>query len=165
MLCRGYCRIVVCGLLFLLSPAVAVASLQPLDDLQLAGLTGQSGFAIGFDRLGFNIAIKTLYYGDDDGVPGVSAGAYLSLCGISLLGSIGADEPIIIALETGLDPYGGNQVTSLLFNIRDVTIRVDHFTIDAIRVGPEPGLGPSFGSLGIYNMVTRLSGNLRIWAH
>jgi len=158
-------RIVLCGLLLMLLPGIAAASLQPLNDLQLADMTGRSGFAIGFDQLGFDIAIETLYYGDDDGLPGVSDGAYLSLCGISLLGFVEAAEPVTIGLETAPDPYGGSQVTSLLIDVRDVTIRVDHFTIDAIRVGPEPGTGPSFGSLGIYNMVTRLSGHLRIWAH
>ncbi len=101
-------------------------------------VSGQGGILIQGDKLGLDLSLDTLYYDDDDGGDGDSEGSYLSLCGVSLKGSMEWANPIDIVTENrGL---GNTEVTGISLTMTDLTVRIDSFQIDAIRVGPQKKL-------------------------
>jgi len=153
-----------CALAMILSPAAAFAQMTPMSQDQLQAVTGQAGISIQADQLGLDVNMKTLYYGDTDGTGDGQAG-YLSLCGVALKGSVAFGSPATVSLETGPTLFGATPVTSVNLAINNMTLKVDQFSIDAIRVGNAPGTGKSFGSIGIQNMVAQISGNVQMWAH
>ncbi len=148
----------------MLFPQSGEAGLTALTEDQMSDVTGQGGIYIEADDLVFDIDIETLYYYDDDGVGPGTTGGYLSLCDVALNGSIDFGSPLTLDIVTRENEYG-TEVTSIDLTMTDITIKVDSFTIDAIRLGPVPGTGPSLGSIGILNMVANISGTIRISAH
>jgi hypothetical protein len=151
------------GLMLMARPGSA--RMSALTETQMSEISGQGGIRIQGDTLGLDVALDTLYYGDDDGVGGNSAGGYLSLCGVSLKGSLYWADPIAIDIVTENRGPGNTEVTGVSLTLTDMTVTIDSFQIDAIRVGPQPGTGKSFGSIGIKNMTCTISGNVKIFAH
>lgn len=155
-------------LVFLFATAApAAAELTPMAEAELAGISGGLGLAIpAGETLGLRMSIGTLYYFDEDGAAPFSQGGYLSLCGIRMNGSITTNgSPVSIA--TGLFPsiIDNTMVSGISYFIDDMTIRIDDFSIDAIRIGTEPGTGPSFGAIGMQNFVMQLSGKIQLYVH
>lgn len=146
-------------------PMTVLAQFQALSSDQLDKVTAQSGIVLSADKLGIDMSADTIYYGDDDGVGGDSGAGYLSLCGVQLQGSVQWANPVQVDIGTMKDPFGGTEVTAVKIQLSDMTIDIDRFSIDAIRVGSAPGEGKSFGSFGILGMHTEISGNVQIWAH
>lgn len=144
----------------------ARAEMTALAENELATVTGNGGIAItAADTLGLNLKMDTLYYHDDDGVAPAAEGGYLSLCGINMKGSVAFGSPLTIDVATESPFADGTQIRALAITIDDVTLKIDSFSIDAIRVGDAPGEGPSFGGIGIKNLVMNVSGKIRIYAH
>ena len=143
------------------------AQIVPLSDETMGNVTAQAGIAISANDLGFNIKADTIYYGDKDGLgqgTGTTAG-YLSLTGVDLDGSVNFGKPLTIDVATTKDPSGATQITSVNMTLSDMTLKIDKFYIDAIRLGSAPGQGPSLGSFGINNMVVKMTGNISITAN
>jgi hypothetical protein len=145
----------------------SMAQMTSLNDEELGEVTAQAGISIAVEDLKLDTTIKTLYYQDKDGLgPGTgTTGGCLSLNDITLVGSVKFDKPMTIDVQTALDPTGKTQVTSLNMQLSDMTVDIDRLTIDSITLGPEPGTGSSLGSLGIYGLHARMTGNISISAN
>ena len=144
----------------------AQAQLRPLDDLEMAEIKGQGHLAIlANDPIGLNLSLQRLSFFDDDGVGPGSQGGYLSLCGVSMQGSMSWITPIDIVLGSFMSLLEPKQVNGMDITIDDLTIRIDHMAIDAIRVGIQPGSGLSFGSLEMENFLLQVSGHIQIYSH
>ena len=161
-------RTVIAAALFLLSllaGTAAHANVLPMDDEALARVTGQAGIAISVSQIGFDIKADTIYYKDADGIgPGTSAG-FLSLCGVLLKGSVDFATPMTINVTTDRDPSGATRIAGVAMKISDMTLKIDNFYIDAIRLGSAPGIGGSLGSFGISNMIVKMTGGISITAN
>ncbi len=145
----------------------AAAELQPLADADMAGIDGGFGLLIpAGETLGLMMAVDSLYYLDEDGMAPSYQKAFLSICGLHMDGSI-ATGGLPISVQPGhfKSLIDGSVVTGLNFLLDDMTIRIDHLTIDAIRVGGAPGQGLSFGAIGLQNFVMEISGNIQMYVH
>jgi hypothetical protein len=142
-------------------PHASMAKMSSLTDDQLGDVVGQAGIAVDVNNLDINMTMDTLYWGDNDGLGGTTQGGFLSLCDVTLIGNIDFLEPMTMDSVTQQTQYG-TEVTSLNIHLSDMSIDIDEFTIDAIRLGPEPGMGPSLGSFGIYNMHADITGDVSI---
>lgn len=163
-------RVSICLLLLLLLMGAAgdpaAAQLSVLSEAQMAGVTGGFGVNIPAGQtVGLTLAMDRLYYYDADGTGDSSRGRYLSLCGIHLKGSItvGAAGTATFADFSSL--FEGAGAAGIDMAIDDATIRIDRFDIDAIRIGDAPGAGPSFGAIGMRNLLLQVSGRIQIYAH
>ena len=142
-------------------PQLGTAEMASLSEDQLNGVTGQAGVSIQIDRLNWDLSIETLAYGDEDGLgPGTNTTAgYFSLCGIEFVGAAQFTDPMKLDISTSGD---GTRVKSLNMTMTGMTLQVDRFTIEAIRLGSKPGTGESLGSIYMSNMVASITGNVRI---
>jgi len=146
-------------------PSQGTARMSALTDCEMAKVTGQAGISIEADRLDLDISIDTIYYGDGDGLGDNSEAGYLSFYDISLRGSVGWKSPLKIDIGTTSNGQGNTEITALNLKMSDMTVTLDHFTIDAIRLGPEPGVGNSLGCIGIYGLEANITGDIQITAH
>ena len=142
-------------------PQLGTAEMASLSEDQLNGVVGQAGMSFQIDRLNWNMSIETLAYGDEDGMgPGTNTTAgYFSLCGIEFVGAAQFTDPLKLDISTTGD---GTRVKSLNMTMTGMTLQVDRFSIDAIRLGSKPGTGESLGSIYMSNMVASITGNVRI---
>jgi hypothetical protein len=157
--------VVILGLIF--ASQTSMAKMTSLSDDELSEVTAQSGIAIAVDKLNLDATIDTLYYHDKDGLGEGSGttGGYLSLNDISLVGSVSFDNPMKIDIETSADAAGNTEVTKINMTMSDMTLDIDRFVIDSITLGSAPGEGKSLGSLGIYGLHARMTGNVSISAY
>lgn len=146
-------------------PLAVGAEVSSLTDQQMSEMTGQKGISVDARQFNFSGSLGTLYFGDNDSAQSAGHGAFLSLCGLSYQGFFQADAPLKVDLDMEADPYGRTRVTGVNLTLSDFVLKLDSFTIDAVRVGTEPGTGASFGSFGIINMETRMQGDVRIGIH
>ena len=142
-------------------PQLGTAEMASLSEDQLNGVVGQAGMSFQIDRLNWNMSIETLAYGDEDGMgPGTNTTAgYFSLCGIEFVGAAQFTDPLKLDIST---TGNGTGVKSLNMTMTGMTLQVDRFSIDAIRLGSKPGTGESLGSIYMSNMVASITGNVRI---
>lgn len=148
----------------LLNVMPAMARVAQMNDEALGSVTAQTGISISTSHLGFDIKADTIYYKDSDGIgPGTTAG-FISFTNVSLKGSVDFATPMTIDLVTGKDKNGFTEITSVLMKISDMTLKIDSFYIDAIRLGSAAGKGASLGSFGIDNMVVKMTGGITIAA-
>jgi hypothetical protein len=148
----------------LMYATAGMAQILPLTEEAMSNVTGQAGISISTDHLGFDIRADTIYYKDGDGIgPGTTAG-FLSLTGVALKGSVDFGTPMTMDVVTAKDKNGFTEIKSVLCKISDMTLKIDSFYIDAIRLGNAPGMGNSLGSFGIENMTLRMTGNITIAA-
>ena len=142
-------------------PQLGTAEMASLSEDQLNGVVGQAGMAFQIDRLNWNMTIETLAYGDEDGMgPGTNTTAgYFSLCGIEFVGAAQFTDPLKLDIST---TGNGTGVKSVNMTMTGMTLQVDRFSIDAIRLGSKPGTGESLGSIYMSNMVASITGNVRI---
>ena len=142
-------------------PQLGTAEMASLSEEQLNGVIGQAGMSFLFFMLNWGMTIETLAYGDEDGLgPGTNTTAgYFSLCGIEFVGAAQFTDPLKVDVSTS---GGGTRVKSLNMTMTGMTLQVDHFSIDAIRLGSKPGTGESLGSIYMSNMVASITGNVRI---
>lgn len=142
-------------------PQLGTAEMASLSEDQLNGVVGQAGVSIQIDRLNWDLSIETLAYGDEDGLgPGTNTAAgYFSLCGIEFEGAAQFTDPLKVDVSTS---ENGTRVKSLNMTMTGMTLQVDRFSIDAIRLGSKPGTGESLGSIYMSNMVASITGNVRI---
>ncbi|MBS3757004.1 MAG: hypothetical protein KGY56_15015 [Desulfobacterales bacterium] len=145
----------------LLGPATASADLKSLSEAEMESISGQAGIAIHTEGVEFETTADVIALGN----PGEDKSAvFMSLCGVEIKGSVHMKNPLEITTTTGPNPYTDKPVTSVNIRMDGVVMKTDRFVVDAIRVGPEPGKGPSFGSLYIKGMHSEISGNISIWA-
>jgi len=142
-------------------PQLGTAEMASLSEDQLNGVVGQAGMSFQIDRLNWNMTIETLAYGDEDGMgPGTNTTAgYFSLCGIEFVGAAQSTDPLKLDIST---TGNGTGVKSVNMTMTGMTLQVDRFSIDAIRLGSKPGTGESLGSIYMSNMVASITGNVRI---
>ena len=142
-------------------PQLGTAEMASLSEEQLNGVIGQAGMSFLFFMLNWGMTIETLAYGDEDGLgPGTNTTAgYFSLCGIEFVGAAQFTDPLKLDISTTGD---GTRVKSLNMTMTGMTLQVDRFSIDAIRLGSKPGTGESLGSIYMSNMVASITGNVRI---
>jgi len=142
-------------------PQLGTAEMASLSEEQLNGVIGQAGMSFQIDRLNWDMTIETLAYGDEDGLgPGTNTTAgYFSLCGIEFVGAAQFTDPLKLDIST---TGNGTGVKSVNMTMTGMTLQVDHFSIDAIRLGSKPGTGESLGSIYMSNMVASITGNVRI---
>ncbi len=152
---------VLCIIGLLMLPHASFAKLSTLTEDQLGEVVGQAGIAFSVTNLGINMVMDTLSYGDLDGLGGDTQAGFLSLCDVTYRASMNFPTPMtldVVTMATRL----GTEVSSLNFHLNDMSIDIDEFTIGAIRIGPEPGAGPSLGSFGIYDMHMDITGDVQI---
>ena len=150
-----------CIIGLLLLPHSSLAKMNALSDDQLGEVVGQAGIAFDVNNLGIDMTMDTLYWGDSDGLGGNTTGGYISLCDVTMIANIDFIEPMTMDIVTQQTPLG-TEVSSLNIHMSDMTVDIPQFTIDAIRIGSEPGEGPSLGSFGIYNMHADITGDVSI---
>ena len=159
-----------CAAFFLLTammvPGVSFAKMTAMSDNELNDISAQAGIQIGGDTVDLSTEIEAIYYHDEDGIGGEDArGGYLTLSGVSFQGRAILDEPVKVDVGVCHDPFSNTEIEAINISLNKVVLEVDHFKIDAIKVGSGVNEGKSFGSIGISNMRTEISGNIRIWAH
>jgi hypothetical protein len=142
-------------------PQLGTAEMASLSEDQMNGVVGQAGVSFQIDSLNWNMTIETLAYGDEDGLgPGTNTTAgYFSLCGIEFVGSAQFTDPLKVDIST---TGNGTGLRSLNMTMTGMELKVDRFSIDAIRLGSTPGTGDSLGSIYMSNMVASITGNVRI---
>jgi len=148
-------------------PQLGIAGMVPLTEEQLSDVAGQGGISFQIENLKLNTTIETLAYGDSDGLgagSGTSAG-YISLCGIKLKGAAQFTTPLTIDIATEGNGSGRIGLQSLNMTMTGMTMQVDRLSIDAIRLGSQPGTGDSLGSIYMSNMVTSITGKVHISTH
>jgi hypothetical protein len=147
-------------------PQMGTAGMTPLSEEQMNNVVGQAGISFQIDKLNWNITIDTLSYGDSDGLgPGTNTTAgYLSLCGIVFKGAAQFTDPLTVDVVTTGNGTGQVGLTSLNVTMTGMTLQVDRFSIDAIRLGSQPGTGDSLGSIYMSNMVASITGKVQISA-
>lgn len=145
----------------LLGPATAAADLKSLNEAEMESISGQAGIAIHTEDVEFDTTADVIALGNpaED-----KSSVFMSLSGVEMKGSVHMKNPLEITTTTGPNAYTDKPVTSVNIRMDGVVMKTDRFTVDAIRVGSEPGKGPSFGSLYIKGMHTEISGNVSIWA-
>jgi hypothetical protein len=148
--------------IYLPPPAMAMT---PLSDEEMVGVIGQGGISLTVDHFTADTQIKTLFYGDSDGLGEGSRGGYISLTDVVFKGSVAWDPPLQVDMVTAGDGRGNAQMTGMRLSMSNAMVNIDRFTIDAIRLGSEPGVGNSLGSFGIYNLSARITGSIAIVAH
>jgi hypothetical protein len=136
-----------------------------MSDKELGSVVGRGEFSLTVDHLATDTLINTVYYGDSDGLGEGSQAGYISLTDVALKGNIIWASPVKVDVATANIGSGMIQVTSMKLSIPDAVVTIDHFAIDAIRLGSEPGVGNSLGSFGIYNLSARLTGNIEVQVH
>ncbi|HHO75816.1 MAG TPA: hypothetical protein ENN05_05250 [Deltaproteobacteria bacterium] len=154
-----FAALCIIGLLML--PHASLAKMNALNDEQLGDVVGQAGIAFDVSKLGIDMTMDTLYWGDSDGLGGDTTAGFISLTDVRLIANIDFVEPMTMDIVTRQTPLG-TELSSLDIHLSDMTIDIPRFTIDAIRIGSAPGEGPSLGSFGIYNMHANISGNVSI---
>ncbi|MBW2648703.1 MAG: hypothetical protein JRC53_02635 [Deltaproteobacteria bacterium] len=154
--------ILILTIVLMWTPGIGSATMLDMTNDQLSNVTGQGGICIEVGNLDFDTSIDTLYYGDSDGIAGNTKGGYISLTEVALQGSVEFGSPLTMDIATVADSSGNQEVTGLNFTFSDMDLHIDSFTIDAIRLGPEPGVGPSLGSIGISGMDVHVEGNVCI---
>jgi len=136
-----------------------------LSDEEMGGMIGRGGISITMDHLTVDTQINTIYYGDSDGLGEGSQAGYISLTDVAFRGNIIWASPVGVDVATASVGSGMIQMTNLKLSIPDAVVNIDHFEIDAIRLGSEPGVGKSLGSFGIYNLSARMIGNIEVQVH
>jgi len=166
----------VCIISLLVFPLAAAAEMSILSDDQLCEVVGQAGFAIETGAIRFDTSAGNLFWGDTDGFGLLTQGGVISLNDVTLFGSINIYEPMTVSAGVGYSPFGVNlpggiglprvgvDVSAVDINIGGMSIDIDQFTIGAITIGPQAGVGPSLGSFGIYDMHVNISGTIQISA-
>jgi len=145
-------------------PQMGTAGMTPLSEEQMNNVVGQAGMSFQIDKLNWNITIDTLSYGDSDGLgPGTNTTAgYFSLCGIVFVGAAQFTDPLKVDVVTTGNGTGHVGLTGLNITMTGMTVQVDRFSIDAIRLGSAPGAGNSLGSIYMSNMVASITGKVQI---
>jgi len=143
----------------------AKASMTVLTDNQISEVVGQGGIAISADQLGFDVSIDTVSYGDHDGLGQNTQAGYLSLNGVSMLGSVEWDSPMSVEIGTVNNSPGNIGITSIHLSMSDTRLHIDHFLINSICLGSQPSTGSSLGSFGLYNMTAQMTGTIEIYSH
>ena len=145
-------------------PQMGTAGMTPLSEEQMNNVVGQAGISFQIDKLNWNITIDTLSYGDSDGLgPGTNTTAgYFSLCGIVFIGAAQFTDPLKVDIVTTGNGTGHIGLTGLNITMTGITVQVDRFSIDAIRLGSQPGTGDSLGSIYMSNMVASITGKVQI---
>src|SRR5664280_1835311 len=161
-------RNIVITLLFaiglMIIPQMGTAGMTPLSEEQMNNVVGQAGMSFQIDKLNWNITIDTLSYGDSDGLgPGTNTTAgWLSLCGIVFIGAVQFTDPLKVDVVTTGNGTGHVGLTGLNITMTGMTVQVDRFSIDAIRLGSAPGAGNSLGSIYMSNMVASITGKVQV---
>jgi hypothetical protein len=147
-------------------PQMGTAEMTPLSEEQMNNVVGQAGISFQIDKLNWNITLDTLSYGDKDGLgPGTNTTAgYLSLCGIVFKGAAQFTDPLKVDIVTTGNGTGNVGLTGLNITMTGMTVQVDRFSIDAIRLGSQPGTGDSLGSIYMSNMVASITGKVQMSA-
>lgn len=145
-------------------PLWGTAGMTPISEEQLGDVIGQAGLSFQVDNLNWDMTIDTLSYGDQDGLgPGTGTTAgYFSLCGIVFKGGAQFTTPLMVDIVTAGNGSGNVGLTSLNMTMTGMTLQVDRFSIDAIRLGSTPGTGNSLGSIYMSNMVANITGNIQV---
>ncbi|HON37509.1 MAG: DUF6160 family protein [Desulfomonilia bacterium] len=158
-------------------PLSGMAKMSALSDDQLSEVVGQAGFSIDAGTIiHFDSSSNNLFWRDNGGLGLLTQSGVLSLDDVTLKGSINFYEPLSINTGPGFMPFGigmpfgvglpqvGVGMPTIDIHIGGMSIDIDEFTIGAITIGPEPGVGPSLGSFGIYNMHVDIAGSIQISA-
>jgi len=145
-------------------PQLGTAGMVPISEEQLNDVVGQAGFSLQTDKLNWDMKIETLSYGDSDGLgPGTNTTAgYFSLCGIVFKGAAQFTTPLKVDMTTTGNGSGQIGLTSLNLTMTGMTLQVDRFSIDAIRLGSTPGTGGSLGSIYMSNLTASITGNVQV---
>jgi hypothetical protein len=146
------------------SPSKGYAIMTAMTEAGMREATAQAGIAItAADKIAMEMEIKSIAYGDTDGIDG--NGAYLSLNDVSFNAVIAFKDPVSIAVTTKMDPYQNTMLTGIDISMTGMTIDMDRFDIGSITVGSAPGEGKSFGSFSMRDFHSTISGNVRITSH
>jgi hypothetical protein len=148
-------------------PQLGTAGMVTLSEEQLNDVTAQGGLSFQIESLNLNMTIDTLAYGDKDGLgagSGTGAG-YISLCGVTLKGAAQFASPLTIDIATAGSGAGRVGLTGLNMTMTGMNLQVDRFSIDAIRLGSEPGIGGSLGSIYMSNMAANITGKVQVRAN
>jgi len=156
--------VLVIGLMMI--PQLGTAGMAPLSEAQLNDVVGQAGLSIQVENLKWHTKIDTLSYGDTDGLgPGTGTTAgYISLCGVVFDGAAQFTTPLTLDVVTTGNGSGHVGLKSLNMTMNGMTMQVDRFSIDAIRLGSQPGTGNSLGSIYMSNMMVNMTGKVQISA-
>jgi len=157
--------VLVIGLMMI--PQLGTARMAPLSEEQLNDVVGQAGFSIQVENLNWHMTIGTLAYGDTDGLgPGTGTTAgYISLCGVAFNGDAKFTSPLTLDVVTAGNGSGRVGLKSLNMTMTGMTMQVDRFSIDAIRLGSQPGTGNSLGSIYLSNMMVNMTGKVQVSAY
>ena len=149
-----------CILIAILSiPCFAGSKMYVISDKHMSSISGQAGIQILFYNAGIKMDADNLYYGDEDGVNDQKP-AYLSLCNVGLEGEIYSSTPLKIDFGVAGDLFNpSKKIEDVMIQLQDMTLHINNFRIDAIKVGSEVGKGRSFGSYGTGNMHIEITGN------
>ena len=121
-----------------------------------------------FTRLGFNVTMENVHfdyvtgemYSHHGNIYLKMGDFYVSLMDIDLKGNIQGTSPFTTTVFPVYD--GTNAGKSVLVQEINSNIQVQRMSIDAIRIGVEPGTGNSMGSVFIDNMRVNQAGTIQV---
>lgn len=142
------------------------ADLAVLSEDQMADVAGGFGLALpAAEAVGITLSLDHLYYRDDDGTDAASQGEYLSLCGVRINGAIRPGQTTGMLCGDFTSLVDGAPVAGIDLYLQDMTIRIDDFALDAMRIGSAPGGGLSFGAIGLQHLLMQVTGRVQIYPH
>ena len=137
------------------------AQLRALSPQELGQVNAKSGMRLLPEQMSIDRSAGNIYFVDEDGI-GQNKPAFLSLDNVLLKGTLawsGANPAQIVDILLTPDSWG---LSGFSYVINQMDLYIDTLRVDAIRVGPAPSGGPSFGAIGISDMDLHLEGDIRI---
>jgi len=163
---RAFSKAVLLGFTLLVMVGIyipqSLATATILSDKEMSRVIGKGGIFLTVDHLATDTYIKTIYYGDSDGWGEYSKAGYISLNDVVLKGNIAFASPTRVEVGTVDSGSGMVKMTDMKFSMSDSVVTIDRFTIGAIRMGSEPGVGKSMGSCGLIGVSARVTGNVQV---
>jgi hypothetical protein len=148
---------VICAIVLISSPMTSTAGMIKLNNADLSSVTGQSGINFSGDNLDISMKDGLIYFTDTNGVDGNNSGT-ISLTDTFLKGSISAASGIELDVAVQ-DTGSGQKISSTRLAMEDAHYNIESFHSD-VRLGSGPGLGNSFGVVGIQNLQVRTTGSV-----
>ena len=143
----------------------AEAKMQRMSDEAMNQVTAGTAISIVPQYIQLDMSLGDLYYGDADGVGQATSAGYISFTDTKIKGTISFEKEASLDMVVDTPTPGTLALRSGRWTIRDMTLKIDALSVDAIRLGNSPGTGNSLGRIGIQNLDLHMTGRVTATAN